>query len=106
MDVLIEYVEVEGKKYKLQHPGNREVLKLRSKCINPQTGIPNLEPMLDYCFEHVVIPEGHGFRPTIDNIHPKEFEKWFDILPRFLRRGDAGGRKAAEEGTERGEKAS
>ena len=90
MDILIDYVEVSGKKYKLQHPGNREVLKLRSRCTNPRTGLADLEPLLDYCFEHVVIPDGHDFKPTIDTVHPKEFEQWLEILPGFLRRGDVG----------------
>ncbi len=88
MDILIEYIEVNEKKYKLQHPGNREVLKLRSRCVNPVNGNIDLEPMMDFCFEHVVIPDGHSFKPTTDNLHPKEFEEWIAILPRFLRRGD------------------
>ena len=59
---------------------------------------------MDYCFEHVVIPDGHSFRPTIDNIHPEEFEKWFDILPRFLRLGYFAEYKASKEGAEQGKK--
>jgi hypothetical protein len=90
MDILIDHVEVNGKRYKLQHPGNREVLKLRSRCTDTRTGSTDLEKMMDYCFEHVVIPEGHGFKPTLDNLHPKEFENWLTILPRFLRLGDLG----------------
>jgi hypothetical protein len=93
MNISIEYVEVNDKKYKLQHPGNRAVLKLRGRCVNPANGAIDLEPMMDFCFEHVVIPEDHGFKPTIDNPHPKEFENWITILPRFLRRGDVDGHR-------------
>jgi hypothetical protein len=88
MNHFVEYIVVNEKKYKLQHPGNREVLKLRGLCIQPASGAIDLEPLMDYCFEHVVIPEGHNFKPTVDNLHPKEFEEWITILPRFLRRGD------------------
>jgi hypothetical protein len=90
MDILIEHVEINGKKYKMQHPGNREVLKLRARCTDPKTGGTNLEEMMDYCFEHVVIPIEHKFKPDIDNLHPQEFEEWLKLLPRFLRLGDAG----------------
>lgn len=101
MDFLIEYIELNEKKYKLQHPGNREVLKLRAQCVNPKTGLAELEPLMDFCFEHVVIPEGHSFKPTIDNIPPREFEQWTEILPRFLRHGNLGGLQSTEQGTEK-----
>lgn len=91
MDTIVEYINVNDRKYKLQHPGNREVLKLRGRCVNPVNGFFDLEPLMDFCFEHVVIPDGHGFKPIIDNLHPKEFEDWIVILPRFLRRGDVDG---------------
>ena len=106
MDSAIEYVEVLGKKYKLQHPGNRAVLKLQSNAINAQNGTINLEPMMDFCFEHVVVPDGHGFHPTIDNLPPKEFEAWLGILPGFLRGESMEGWKVSETRIEKGEEES
>jgi D-aminopeptidase len=102
MDILIDYAEVNGKRYKLQHPGNREVLKLRARCTDTRTGSTDLEKMMDYCFEHVVIPDGHGFKPTVDNLHPREFENWIVLLPGFLRHGDLGKFGSAEKGAEKG----
>ncbi len=104
MNLHIEYVSVNEKKYKLQHPGNRVVMRLQAESVNVRTGVTNLEAMMDYCFEYVVIPEGHTFRPTVDNVHPKEFEQWVAILPRFLRGDDLGEWKAAQEGAEESKK--
>ena len=89
-NLFIEYVEVNQKRYKLQHPGNREVLKLYARCTEMKTGMLNMEKYMDFCFENVVFPEGHSFKPTIDNLPPKEFEEWFTILPRYLRLGEVG----------------
>lgn len=101
MDIFIKYVKVNEREYKLQHPGNRAVLRLRAKCTNLSTGSIDLEPMMDYCFEHVVIPQGHNFKPGIDTIHPREFEEWITILPGFLRRGYVGEYEYTEETTEK-----
>lgn len=106
MNLLIEYITVNGKEYKLQHPGNREVIKLRTRCVNAQTGATDLEKLMDFSFEHVVIPHGHAFKPTVDNIHPKEFEEWLEIIPGFLRHGGVGRYKMAEDGIEKGGKES
>ncbi len=81
----IEDIEVNGRKYKLQHPGNREVLKIRTKCVNAQTGGVDLEGMLEYGFDNCIIPEGHDFHPNFDNIKPSEFEEWSGIIPAFFR---------------------
>jgi hypothetical protein len=101
MDMIIKHVKVNNRKYKLQHPGNRAVLRLRAKCSNTSTGSIDLEPMMDYCFEYVVIPQGHSFKPGIDTIHPKEFEEWITLLPGFLRRGYVGEYSFTEETTEK-----
>jgi len=102
MDLFVKYIEVDGNRYKLQHPGNRAVLKLQSEAYNLKTGLTNMEAMLDYCFENVVIPEGHGFRPTIDNIKPKEFQTWTEILPGFLRGLDLGEYEISEDAATEG----
>ena len=77
-------VTVMGRVYELQHPGNREWVKLQSKLIDTNNGSINLEALLDYGFEHVVFPE-QGSKLTIDNITLKEVEAWQIILPGFLR---------------------
>ena len=70
--------------YALQHPGNREWVKLQSKLMDANTGRVNLEELLDYCFEHVVFPD-QGSKLTLENITLKEVEVWQIILPGFLR---------------------
>ncbi len=73
---------VDGKQYKLQHPGNRTYIQWQQEYVTPM-GF-NMEEFLDKSFEHVVIPMGHDFKPTIDNIKPKELEVWQKLLRRFL----------------------
>jgi len=83
-----ETIEVNEKIYTLQHPGNREWLKLKKELIvvngTGQITLDNL-PMLDYCFEHVVFPD-EGPKLSVDTIDLEELEEvWIKILPPFLR---------------------
>jgi hypothetical protein len=80
-----ETVEVNGKLYKLQHPGNRAWLKLKQSLVNITTKEFDFEKLLDYAFENCVFPDGHTFEPTIDNISLSESEVWEVILPNFFR---------------------
>lgn len=79
--VIIEFVD--GRIYKLQHPGNRIKLRWEKEYYNPVSGIDQ-EMFLDKAFEHCVIPEGHDFKPSIDNQKSKELEVWQRTLRRFL----------------------
>lgn len=80
-----EIVEVNGKLYKLQHPGNRAWLKLKQSLVNITTKEFDFEKLLDYAFEYCVFPVDHNFEPTIDNISLSESEVWEVILPNFFR---------------------
>lgn len=80
-----EIVEVNGKHYKLQHPGNRAWLKLKQSLVNITTKEFDFEKLLDYAFGHCVFPVDHAFEPTIDNISLSESEVWEVILPNFFR---------------------
>ncbi len=73
---------VDGKNYKLQHPGNRAYLQWQEEYIT-LTGISQ-EKFLDLAFEHCVIPEGHAGKPTIDTVNPSELGVWSKMLRRFL----------------------
>ncbi len=80
---IVHITFIDGKKYKLQHPGNRTKLAWEKETMNVATGMDR-EKYLDYAFEHCVIPEDHDSKPTIDNLHPKELEVWEKLLRRFL----------------------
>jgi hypothetical protein len=80
----INKVVLNGKVYKLQHPGNREWLRLKATLLDIQKNQINMENLLDYCFEHVVFPEKNE-KLTIDNCDIEELEVWQEVLPRFLR---------------------
>ncbi len=78
-------IAVNGKVYKLQHPGNREWIKLKGSLYSGQKDSFNFETMLDYCFENVVFPES-GSQLTLDTVDTVELEEvWAVILPMFLR---------------------
>ena len=79
-------IVVNGKVYRLQHPGNREWIKLQSKLCMIKDGqtIIDIEKMFDYCFEHVVYPN-EGNKLNLDTLPLKELEAWQIILPSFLR---------------------
>lgn len=86
-------IEVNGKKYKLQHPGVREWLKLKKDFFSVSGnagGQIDMEVVLDYCFEHVVFPE-QGPKLNLDSMNDdsqkiREIEEvWGQVLLRFLR---------------------
>ena len=72
------------KVYVLQHPGNREWVRLYSKLYNVGTQSLNLEELFDYCFEHVVFPHD-GPKLSLETVDIKELEDWGALLPSFLR---------------------
>lgn len=74
---------VDGKTYKLQHPGNRVYLEWQKEFFSVTEGV-DLAKFLDKAFEYCVIPENHGFKPTVDTVKPKELGVWSRVLRRFL----------------------
>ena len=84
-DGQIIYIEfIDGKRYKLQHPGNRAYLQWQQETFDLEDGLDTIS-FLDKAFDHCVIPEGHDFKPTIDNVKPKELGVWQKLLRMFLR---------------------
>jgi hypothetical protein len=77
-------IEIKGEGFVLQHPGNREWLKLQKEMLNVGSGQLDMEKLLDYSFEHVVFPE-KGAKLSLDTIDLATLEVWQGILPRFLR---------------------
>lgn len=80
-------ITLNGKKYKLQHPGNREWIKLKKTFFSFDEngkGSIDMEPLLDFSFEHVVFPE-EGNKLDLDSIPFDDLEAWESILPRFFR---------------------
>jgi hypothetical protein len=77
-------IVIEGKVYKLQHPGNRAWLDLQSSMLDVKTQTLNMTKMMDYCFEHVVFPV-EGKKLNLDSLHPRELGVWQIVLPSFLR---------------------
>lgn len=97
--VFIRFVD--GKNYKLQHPGNRVYLQWQNEFLSLTEGMSQ-EKFFDLAFEHCVMPEGHEFKPDIDSVTPYELGVWGKLLRRFLG-GDldslvAGSEKAADKG--------
>jgi hypothetical protein len=81
---MIAYVRfIDGKKYKLQHPGNRIWLDWQKDFFSITDGIDQAK-FIEKAFEYCVIPDGHDFHPTIDNVKPKELGVWQRLLRRFL----------------------
>lgn len=78
--ILIRFVD--GKKYKLQHPGNRTYLEWQKEFFSLTEGIDQAK-FLDKAFEYCVIPEGHESRPTVDDVKPAELGVWSTLLRRF-----------------------
>lgn len=74
---------VDGKRYKLQHPGNRAKIELEQILFHPAKGMDRVS-YLEKAFDSVIIPEGHDFRPDIDNVSPHELEVWERTLQNFL----------------------
>lgn len=93
-DLIPKYtkdVEVNGKKYKLIHPGMRLHTRWRRQCSEIVEGkiFFDLEKFLEFAFEGCIEPIDHTFLPNLDNVlDPKEQEEWARLLPRFLR-GDS-----------------
>ena len=83
---IIHIQFIDGKKYKLQHPGNRTYMEWQQESFDMESGL-NTVGFMDNAFEHCVIPDGHDFKPTIDNVKPAELEVWQKLLRRFLRGG-------------------
>jgi hypothetical protein len=80
----IAYVRfIDGKKYKLQHPGNRIWLDWQKDFFSIADGIDQAK-FLEKAFEYCVIPDGHDFKPSIDDVKPKELGVWQRLLRRFL----------------------
>lgn len=75
---------IDGRNYKLQHPGNRTYMEWQNETFDMEKGLDTIG-FLDNAFEHCVIPDGHDFKPTIDNVKPAELEVWQKLLRRFLR---------------------
>jgi len=78
---------VNGKLYTLQHPGTRAWLQLKQEVmvIDGKNVKFNLVDLMDYCFEHVVIPDA-GDKLKLDDIEINEIEEvWSVVLPQFLR---------------------
>ncbi|MBN2157924.1 MAG: hypothetical protein JW807_00910 [Spirochaetes bacterium] len=74
---------IDGKNYKLQHPGNRIYLNWQRDFLSMAEGIDQAK-FLDKAFEYCVIPDGHDFKPTIETVKPKELGVWQRLLRRFL----------------------
>lgn len=84
-DGLIIHIQfVDGRRYKLQHPGNRTYLEWQQETFDFEGGLDTIG-FMDRAFEHCVIPDGHDFKPTIDNVKPAELGVWQKLLRRFLR---------------------
>ncbi|MBM9576954.1 hypothetical protein JWG45_07285 [Leptospira sp. 201903070] len=75
---------VDGRKYKLQHPGNRKALRWRQESISLTEGL-NQDKLLDKFFKFCVKGVGHSFEPTLDTIEPNHVEVWLQIANRFLK---------------------
>lgn len=83
-DGLVAVIKfVDGKTYRLQHPGNRTYLEWQKEFFTVTEGM-DVAKFLDKAFEYCVIPEGHTFRPTVDTVKPKELGVWSRVLRRFL----------------------
>ena len=78
-------LELDGKEYVLQHPGNRAWLK------HYQTSIGATEPdvvaFMDWAFEHVVFPKKGG-QLSLDTLPIGMQRVWMPLLLNFLNRGE------------------
>lgn len=78
-------IEVNKKKYILQHPGNREWYKIKGKLYKLQSDGFDMELILDYFFEHCVFPI-ESEKLTLDTADLIELEEvWGVIALPFLR---------------------
>ncbi len=95
MDVVIINIVFFGKKYKLQHPGGREWLRLKQTMYKPALDQMDLESLLNYFFEHCCFPE-EGEKLSLDSFTGTrdsmlEMEAWGLLAPRFFRGDVANG---------------
>lgn len=88
MNVIAIEAVIGGKKYRVQHPGNRKNLEMQQRAINARTGAFDQTVVFDYMFEHCVIPLENQTKPDLDMISPQEVEEWAVFLPTFLRGQD------------------
>lgn len=83
-DGLVSVIRfVDGREYRLQHPGNRIYLDWQREFFSVTEGV-DLAKFLDKAFEYCVIPENHSFKPAVDTVKPKELGVWGRVLRRFL----------------------
>ncbi len=86
MNLLTAHIEVNNKKYKLQHPGNREWLNVKKTILKVQSDQIDMIPLLDYFFEYCCFPEDGSEKLTVDNCDLAELEEvWSIIALKFLR---------------------
>lgn len=84
-DVRVAQIHfVDGRRYKLQHPGNRKALRWRQESISLTEGL-NQDKLLDKFFKFCVKSVGHAFEPTLDTIEPNHVEVWLRLANRFLK---------------------
>jgi hypothetical protein len=81
---IVNKVVINKRPYSFQHPGNREWLKLQSQMLDIKTKTLDMEKLIDYCFEHVVIPL-EGNKLDLDTLPVQDLGVWQVILPQFLR---------------------
>lgn len=84
MNNIVNRVVINEKVYTLQHPGNREWLKLQSQMLDINTKTLDMEKLIDYCFENVVIPLV-GNKLDLDTLPVQDLGVWQVLLPQFLR---------------------
>lgn len=88
MNVIAVEAVIGGKKFRVQHPGNRKNLEMQQRAVNARTGSFDQAVVFDYMFEHCVIPLEGQDKPDLDWISPQEVEEWAVFLPTFLRGQD------------------
>ncbi len=80
--IRVEFVD--GRKYKLQHPGNRTYKNWSDQSLKLNKGTISTIYLLEQGFKYCVFPEGHDFKPTIDGVSHKHLGVWESLLFRFL----------------------
>jgi len=84
LNILKANIEVNGKKYTLQHPGNREWIRLKKTLYKLSDDSISMEEILDYFFENCLFPE-QGEKITLDTVPLRELEEvWSIVAPKFL----------------------
>ena len=78
-------LELDGKEYVLQHPGNRAWLKHYQTSLGAAD--PDVVKFLDWAFEHVVFPKKGG-QLSLDTLSIGAQRIWIPLLMGFLNRGE------------------